>query len=70
MSSMTNERAEQAANIVLAAAAIGVAVVVMRTPALRRVAWRLAVTALTGALPAWVAKEVRHAWSESGSAQL
>jgi len=43
---------------------------VMRTPALRRVAWRLAVTALTGSLPAWVAKEVRHAWSESGSAQL
>ena len=70
MSSMTNERAEQAANIVLAAAAIGVAVVVMRTPALRRVAWRLAVTALTGSLPAWVAKEVRNAWSESGSAQL
>ena len=70
MSSMTNERAEQAANIVLAAAAIGVTVMVMRTPALRRVAWRLAVTALTGSLPAWVSKEVRHAWSESGSAQL
>jgi hypothetical protein len=70
MRSMTNERAEQAANIVLAAAAIGVVAVVMRTPALRRIAWRLAVTALTGSLPAWFAKEVRHAWSESGSPQL
>jgi hypothetical protein len=70
MTSMTNERAEQAANIVLTAAAVGVAVVVIRTPALRRLAWRLAVTALTGSLPAWIANEVRHAWSESGSPQL
>jgi predicted lysophospholipase L1 biosynthesis ABC-type transport system permease subunit len=68
--SMTNERAEQAASVVLAAAAVGVAVVVLRTPALRRLAWRLAVTALTGTLPTWVANEVRHAWSESGSPQL
>ena len=67
---MTNQRAEQAANFVLAAATIGVAVAVIRTPALRRVAWRLAVTALTGSLPAWVANEVRHAWSESGRPQL
>jgi len=67
---MTNERAEQAANIVLAAAALGVAAVVIRTPALRRIAWRLAVTALTGPLPIWAAREVRHAWSESGSPQL
>jgi hypothetical protein len=64
---MTNERAEQAANILLAAAAVGVTVAVLRTPALRRVVWRLAVTALTGTLPVWVAREVRHAWSESGS---
>ena len=67
---MTNERAEQAANVVLAVAAVGAAVAVIRTPALRRLAWRLAVTALTGALPTWVAGEVRHAWNESGSRQL
>jgi len=29
-------------------------------------AWRLAVTALTGALPAWFEREVRDAWRESG----
>jgi len=67
---MTNERAEQAANIVLAAAAVAVVVVVIRTPALRRIARNLALTALTGSLPAWIAKEVHHAWSESGSPQL
>jgi len=67
---MTNERAEQAANVVLAAAVVGVAVAVIRTPALRRLAWRLAVTALTGALPTWIAGEVRHAWTESGSSRL
>jgi len=68
--SMTNERAEQAASVVLAVAAVGVAVVVLRTPALRRLAWRLALTTLTGTLPTWVANEVRHAWSQSGSPQL
>jgi len=70
MRPMSNERAEQAANLVLTAAAVGAAVIVLRTPALRRLAWRLTVTALTGSLPAWVANEVRHAWSESGSPQL
>ena len=68
--SMSHERAEQAASLVLAVAAVGAAVVVMRTPALRRLAWRLAITTLTGTLPTWVANEVRHAWSESGSPQL
>ena len=68
--SMTNERAEQAASVVLAVAAVSVAVVVLRTPALRRLAWRLTLTTLTGTLPTWVANEVRHAWSQSGSPQL
>ena len=45
---MTDERAEQVANVLLAAAAVGVAVYVIRTPPLRRLAWRFAVTALTG----------------------
>ena len=68
--SLTHERADQAASVVIAVAAVGVAVVVLRTPALRRLAWRLAVTTLTGTLPTWFANEVRHAWSESGSPQL
>ena len=41
---MTNERAEQVANVLLTAAAAGVVVYVARTPPLRRLAWRLAVT--------------------------
>ena len=53
---MTNERAEQAANIVLAAAALGVAVVVVRTPGAPARGVALAVTALTGTLPVWVAQ--------------
>ena len=51
------------------AAAVGVAVYVIRTPPLRRLAWRLAVTALTATLPAWIGREVQHAWSESGHAR-
>jgi hypothetical protein len=67
---MTQDRAEQVANMLLAAAAVGVAVYVIKTPPLRRLAWRLAVTALTGALPAWVSREVQHAWTESGHRAL
>ena len=67
---MTNDRAEQIANVLLTAAAVGVAVYVMKTPPLRRLAWRLAVTALTGALPAWIGREVQNAWAESGNRTL
>ena len=51
--------------MLLAAAAVGVTFYVMRTPPLRRLAWRLAVTALTGTVPAWLGREVKHAWTES-----
>jgi len=63
---MTDQRAEQVANVLLTAAALGVAAYVIRTPPLRRMAWRLAITALTGALPTWLDREVRHGWRESG----
>jgi hypothetical protein len=63
---MNEQRAEQVATVLIAAAAVGVAVFVIRTPALRRMARRLAVIALTGALPAWFEREVRDAWRESG----
>jgi len=48
---MTEQRVEQIANIVITAAALGAAYYVARTPPLRRMAWRLAVTALTGTIP-------------------
>jgi hypothetical protein len=66
---MTPQTSETIANVVLAAAALGAAVLVLRTPALRRLAWGLAVTALTRQLPAWVNQEVRTAWAESGNRQ-
>jgi hypothetical protein len=62
---MTNDRAEQVANALLAAAAISAAVYIARKPPLRRLAWRLTVTALTGAVPAWLGREVQHAWRET-----
>ena len=67
---MTNERAERVANILLAAAAVGATVVVLRVPKLRRMAWGLAVAALTRDLPAWVSREVQHAWNETGQREL
>jgi uncharacterized protein (DUF2236 family) len=63
---MTNDRAEQVANVLLTVAVVGAAYYVARTPPLRRLAWRLMVTAVTGALPAWIGREVQHAWSEAG----
>ena len=66
---MSRAQAERVANVMIGAAAIAAAVVVLRTPALRGLAWRLAVTTVTGTVPAWLAREVRDAWEASGTAQ-
>jgi hypothetical protein len=63
---MTEESARRIANIVLGAAAVGATYVIVTTPPLRRLAWRLAVVALTGTIPAWLQHEVKQAWAESG----
>ena len=63
---MTEETARNVANTLMGVAAIGAAYVVLSRPALRRLAWRLALTALTGTLPAWLGGEIRRAWAESG----
>ena len=63
---MTEESARTIANVVLGAAALGAAVYVARTPPLRRIAWRLAVAALTGTMPGWFRGELQRAWAESG----
>lgn len=60
---MTEDTARTVANLILGAAAVGAAYYVMRTPPLRRLAWRLAVTAATGTLPAWFSRELRQAWA-------
>ena len=49
---MKEETARTVANIVLAAAAVGAAVVVLRVTALRKMAVGLAATALTTQIPA------------------
>lgn len=62
---MKEETARTVANIALGAAAIGAAVVVLRVPALRRLAFGLVRTAITTGIPAWMANEVRSSWAES-----
>ena len=66
---MTEESARNTANVLIAAAALGAAVIVLRNPKLRRLAWQLARQYATGPLPATVAMTVRDAWNESGSAR-
>lgn len=67
---MTEETAKKVANVALGVAAVGAAYFVVRTPPLRRMALGLAMTALTGALPAWLAREAQHAWMVSGRRAL
>ena len=64
---MTREQSETVANVVLAAAAIGAAYYVLKTPSLRRKAVELARGALLVGLPAWFNGELRRAWAESGT---
>ena len=47
-------------------AAIGVAVVILRKPALRRMATGLIVAAVSSGIPTWLTREVRHAWDSTG----
>ncbi len=62
---MTEDRARDVANVLMAIAAAGAAYYVLRTPALRRMAFQLAGAALTGTVPAWLNREIRRAWAES-----
>ena len=62
---MTERQAEKIANLVVGAAAVGAAVYVLKTPALRRLAWGLARTALTAVGPAWLMAEARRGWAAS-----
>ena len=64
---MTEQQARTVANVVLAAAAVSAAVVVLRSPKLRRMAWQLARQYAAGPLAAWAAITVRDAWDESST---
>jgi hypothetical protein len=64
---MTEAQARTTANVLIATAAVGVAVVVLRSPSLRRMVWRLAKQYASGPLAAYAATTVRQAWDASGS---
>jgi len=62
---MNETKARQTANLLMAAAALGAAVFVLRNPKLRRMAWQLARQYASGPLAAVVASTVRTAWDAS-----
>ena len=64
---MTEEQAQTTANVVMAAAALGAAVFVLRSPRLRRLAFQFARQYAGGPLAAWAATSVRDAWDQSAS---
>ena len=64
---MTEQQARNTANLLMAAAALGAAVFVLRSPKLRRMAWDLARQYARGPLAAAIATTVRNAWDESAS---
>jgi hypothetical protein len=63
---MTEASAQKVATVVLGAAVAAAAYYVVRTPRLRKLAWRLVLTAVTVSIPAWLGNEVEQAWSASG----
>jgi hypothetical protein len=67
---VTDQQAEQLANVVLTVAAVGAAYYIVKTPRLRRIAWGLMTTTLRSRIPAWVKQEVQHAWSEAGRSRV
>ena len=64
---LDEDNARTVANIIVGAAALGAAVVILRTPTLRRLAFGLARTALTVSIPAWLSQQVQTAWAEAGT---
>jgi hypothetical protein len=67
---MTEAQARTAADIVIAVAAIGAAVVILRSPKLRRMVWQLARQYAGGPLAAWTAVTVRQAWDDSDKRRM
>jgi hypothetical protein len=63
---MTEAQARTTANVIMAGAAVGAAVVVLRSPSRRRQAWQFARMFATGPLAVFLATTVRNAWEESG----
>jgi hypothetical protein len=64
---VVTDRDRAIARALLAGAALGMAWLVLRVPAVRRVAWRGARSLLISGLPALLAREVRQAWRASAA---
>jgi hypothetical protein len=67
---MTEPQAERLANVMIGLAAIAAAYYVLKTPSLRRMAWRLARTAVTASGPAWLVAETRRGWDAGAAPAL
>jgi hypothetical protein len=67
---MTEQQARRVADAVIAVAAIGAAIVVLRSPKLRRMAWQLARQHAGGPLAVWAATTTRQAWDESATRRM
>ena len=61
----SNDKLKRSPASVIGIAALGAAVYVLRTPALRRVVWGAARNALIAGVPAWLLAETRSGWAES-----
>jgi hypothetical protein len=61
---MTESQAEKLATVLIGVAAAGAAWFMLRTPALRRLAWSIVATTAAAAGP-WLMTEVRAAWHAS-----
>jgi hypothetical protein len=62
---MTEDQARKSANVLMAAAVLGAAVVVLRSPRLRRIAWQMARQYAMGPVALYAAATVRDAWDAS-----
>lgn len=64
---MNEQQARTTANVVMAAAALGAAVIVLRSPRLRRLVWRLTREYAAPLTAAYAVTTVRDAWESSGT---
>jgi hypothetical protein len=67
---MTQRQAEKIADVLMGVAAVGAAIYVLKTPALRRMLWGVARNALTAAGPAWLMAETRRGWAEGSGGDM
>jgi len=65
---MTRDQARMVANVLIATAGVAAAYVVLRTPPLRRLAFRATRVWLGASVPIYLLNETRRAWVQSGRA--